>query len=144
MRNAELALNRRVIWIVAIVVLATMLAVVGLATSLFFAIFRAMDGAGAHVCGMAIVRRSDAAARLVGTPIEQQGLTGGSTSTNNAELTERITFTVKGPLGEAFVVSQGRRSQLDSHLDVRIGRNGQSQTIYSGPFDCPELHRAGR
>jgi hypothetical protein len=99
-----------------------------------------MDRSDAHVCGLAAVRRSPAAAQLVGAPIEQKGFTAGSSSSNNGELTERVTFTVEGPKGSAFVVSEGRRSPLASHLVVSAGRDQRSIIVYAGPFDCAELH----
>jgi hypothetical protein len=100
-----------------------------------------MDRADAHVCGLAAVRRSPAATRMLGTPIEQQGVTAGSTSADNGEDTERITFTVKGPRGSAFVLAQGFRSPLASRLVVTIGRNQRSTVVYTGPLDCAELHQ---
>jgi hypothetical protein len=137
-------INPRVIWIVAVAVLVVIVAIVVSVVAFVFALFGSMDRADAHVCGIAAVRQSPAAAALVGTPIEQQGFTGGSSSNDNGELSQRLTFTVKGPRGTAFVVSEGHRSPLASHLDVVIGRDQRSQTIYSGPFDCPELHRPSR
>jgi hypothetical protein len=136
-------MESRVVWIVVGVVFALLLItglLVGLAVALGFTVFRVLDRTPGHVCGLAAVRRSPAAAFLLGTPIEQSGFTGGSSSSDNGELRERITFNVKGPRGTAFVVSEGYRSPLASHLIVRIGRNGQGQYVYSGPFDCPELH----
>jgi hypothetical protein len=133
----------RVVWIVAAVVLAVLVvtgAFVVLVAAFGLTLFRVLDRTPAHVCGLAAVRRSPAAVRLIGSPIAQQGLTGGSSSSANGELEERITFTVKGPRGTAFVVSEGHRSPLASHLDVRFGREQHGQTAYSGPFDCPELH----
>ncbi|HEU5479900.1 MAG TPA: cytochrome c oxidase assembly factor Coa1 family protein [Candidatus Tumulicola sp.] len=142
-RDAE----SRVVWIVVGVVLAVFVVtgtLVGLAVAFGFTLFRLMDRTPAHVCGLAAVRSSPIAAALVGTPIEQRGFTGGSSSSENGELNERITFTVAGPRGSAFVRAEGRRSPLDSHLEVRIGRNGRSAIVYSGPFDCPELHAPAR
>jgi cytochrome oxidase complex assembly protein 1 len=126
-----------VIRILAIVFLITVLLVVALVLT----IFNLMDRRPAHVCGLALVKRSPAAVKLIGSPIEQHGITGGRTSFANGDDYERLTFWVRGPLGDAFVVSEGDRSPIGSHLDVRIGRNGEGETIYSGPFDCPELHR---
>ena len=134
-------INPRVIWIVAIAVLIVIVAFVASIVAFAIALLSMMDRTDAHVCGIAAVRSSPVATALVGTPVAQQGFTGGSTSSQNGELTERITFTVKGPLGSASVVSEGHRSPLASHLNVVIGRDQQSQTVYSGPFDCPELHR---
>jgi hypothetical protein len=113
-------------------------------TVFILTLFHMMDRSDAHVCGMAAVQSSAAAQRLVGTPIVQKGFTGGSTSSDDGETKERITFTISGPLGEAFVVAEGHRSPLESHLEVRLGREGSSETIYSGAFDCPELHRSAR
>lgn len=126
-----------VIRILAIVFLITVLLVVALVLT----IFKLLDRRPAHVCGLALVQRSPAAVKLIGSPIEQHGITGGRTSFANGDDYERLTFWVRGPLGDAFVVSEGDRSPIGSHLDVRIGRNGEGETIYSGPFDCPELHR---
>lgn len=134
-------MNQRIVWIVAGVVLIVTLLFVGVMSAFFFAMFRLMDRSDAHVCGLAIVERSPEAVQLVGTPMQQKGLTGGSTSSDNGESNERMTFTVAGPKGEAFVVAEGHRSPLASHLEVRIGRDREGQTIYSGPFDCPELHQ---
>lgn len=135
-------MSARIVWLVVGIVLVVILGVVGLIVVFALSIFHLMDTTDAHVCGMAAVQRSPVAARLVGTPIVQRGFTGGNSNTTNGETTERITFTVGGPLGEAFVVSEGHRSPLESHLEVRIGRDQQSETIYSGAFDCPELHTA--
>jgi hypothetical protein len=131
---------RQLIWIA--VALAAGLAVVLLLVAGLIAVsvLRMMDRTDAHVCGLAAVRHSPFAVRLVGLPIEQRGFTGGSTSSENGELTESLRFTVGGPRGTAYVASEGRRSPLESHLIVRVGREGQSETIYSGPFDCAELH----
>jgi hypothetical protein len=126
-----------VIRILAIVFLITVLFVVALVLT----IFKLLDRRPAHVCALALVQRSPAAVKLIGSPIEQHGITGGRTSFTNGDDYERLTFWVRGPLGDAFVVSEGDRSPIGSHLDVRIGRNGEGETIYSGPFDCPELHR---
>ncbi len=126
--------------VVLIVALVTIL-IVGFVVALVLTIFKLMDRTDAHVCGLALVQRSPAAIRLLGSPIEQHGFTGGRTSKTNGEDLERLTFWVRGPLGDAFVVSEGYRSPIGSHLDVRIGRNGAGETIYSGPLDCPELHR---
>lgn len=114
---------------------------IGFVVAVTFFIFRLVDQTPAHVCGLAMVQRSPAAIKLLGTPIVQHGLTGGRSSSTNGEDDARMTFWVRGPLGDAFVVSDGHRSPLNSHLNVRIGRNGKSVQIYSGPFDCPELHR---
>lgn len=126
--------------IVLIVVLVTVL-IAGFSVVLVLSIFKLIDRAAAHVCGLALVQRSPAAIKLLGSPIEQHGFTGGRTTNSNGDDFERLTFWVRGPLGDAFVVSQGDRSPIGSHLEVRIGRNGSGETIYSGPFDCPELHR---
>jgi hypothetical protein len=134
-------INPRVIWIVAIAVLIVIVAFVASIVAFAIALLSMLDRTDAHVCGIAAVRSSPVATALLGMPVEQQGLTGGSTSSQNGELNERITFTVKGPRGSAYVVSDGHRSPLASHLDVVIGRDQHGETIYSGPFDCPELHR---
>jgi hypothetical protein len=114
---------------------------VGLVVAAFLAVLSIVDRTDAHVCGLAAVQRSAIAHQLLGTPIVQKGFTGGRSSQTNGELYERMTFNVTGPLGEAFVLSQGSRSPLGSHLSVRIGRDQRSWTVYSGPFDCPELHQ---
>jgi hypothetical protein len=134
-------INPRVFWIVGIALLVVVIAFVASVVVFALAILGMMDRSDAHVCGIAAVRSSPAAALWVGTPIAQQGFTGGSSSSENGELTERVTFTVKGPRGSAFVVSEGHRSPLASHLSVVIGRDQRSETVYSGPFDCPDLHR---
>ena len=133
--------NLRVIWIVTFIVLVVVGGMVAVVVTFVLGMFHLMDRTDAHVCGLAAVRRSPVADALLGTPIRQQGLTGGSTSSENGELTQRITFTVAGPRGSASVVSEGRRSPLASHLLVKLGSDERAQTIYSGPFDCPELHR---
>lgn len=132
--------RRLVALAVAIVFVIVALAVAFVVAVTLF-IFRVVDQAPAHVCGLALVQRSPAAIKLIGSPIEQHGLTGGRSSSTNGEDDARMTFWVRGPLGDAFVVSEGHRSPLGSHLNVRLGRNGKSVPIYSGPFDCPELHR---
>lgn len=131
----------RLIWILVAVGVAVVLAAVTMVVVMALTLLHVMDRADAHVCGLAAVRRSPAAARMLGTPIEQQGVTGGSTSADNGEDTERITFTVKGPRGTAFVLAQGFRSPLTSHLVVTIGRNQRSTVVYTGPMDCAELHQ---
>ena len=131
----------RLIWILVAVGVAVVLAAVTMVVVTALTLLHVMDRADAHVCGLAAVRRSPAAARMLGTPIEQQGVTAGSTSTDNGEDTERITFTVKGPRGTAFVLAQGFRSPLTSHLVVTIGRNQRSTVVYTGPLDCAELHQ---
>jgi Cytochrome oxidase complex assembly protein 1 len=132
----------RLIWIVLAVSVAfavVFVAAVGLMT---VSMLHMLDRTPGHVCAMAAVKRSPVALRLVGTPVEQRGFTGGSSSSENGELTESVRFTVGGPRGTAYVESEGRRSPLDSYLRVRIGRDQRSEVIYSGPFDCPELHAA--
>jgi Kef-type K+ transport system membrane component KefB len=138
---APSGINPRVIWIVAIAVLIVIILVVAAIAAFALALLGMMDRSDAHVCGLAVVRRSPVAIALVGTPIRQRGFTGGSSSSENGESSQRVTFTVAGPRGSAFVVSEGHRSPIASHLTVQIGRNQQGQTIYSGPFDCAELHR---
>jgi hypothetical protein len=132
--------RRLILLIIALFFFITVLAVV-LVLTLVFGIFKLIDQRPAHVCGLALVQRSPMAIRLLGSPIRQHGLTGGRTSSTNGEDYERLTFWVRGPLGDAFVLSEGSRSPIGSHLNVRIGRHGEGETIYSGPFDCPELHR---
>ena len=133
-------MNRRVVLIVLGVAFAFAALLVAGATTLVLSVFSMIDRTPAHVCGLAMVRRSPAAVRLVGQPIVQKGFTGGQTSQENGELKERVTFNVSGPQGEAFVLSEGSRSPLSSQLTVTIGRDQRSETVYSGPFDCPELH----
>ncbi|MBV8373198.1 MAG: hypothetical protein JOY69_08040, partial [Candidatus Eremiobacteraeota bacterium] len=91
--------NVRVIWIVAVGTAIIIVAFVAAVVALVFAFLGMMGRTDAHVCGLAAVRHSPAAAALVGTPIVQQGFTAGSTSSSNGELRERMTFTVKGPSG---------------------------------------------
>lgn len=129
-----------VFWIVLIVFLIVVL-IAAFVVGLLMLIFKLVDAAPAHVCGLAFVQRSPVALKLLGSPIEQRGVTGGRSNNTNGEENARMTFWVHGPLGDAFVVSEGQRSPIVSHLTVRIGRNGEGETIYSGPFDCPELHR---
>jgi Cytochrome oxidase complex assembly protein 1 len=130
----------RVLWILVALGVAVILFAITMVVVLALTLVHMMDRADAHVCGLAAVRHSPAAARMIGTPIEQQGLTAGSTSTNNGEETERITFTVEGPRGTAFVLAAGFRSPLTSHLVVTMGRNQRSTIVYSGPLECAELH----
>ena len=139
-------IDARLIWIAAaavLLVLALVGVIVGVALTLATTVFHTMDRTEAHVCALAAVRRSPAAIALVGTPMTQRGATGGSWSSKNGVLRERATFRVSGPHGSVLVRSEGVRSPLVSHLDVRAGNNGSGLPIYSGPFDCPELH-AGR
>jgi hypothetical protein len=131
---------RRFVLLIVLIVVVVALAV-GFVVAVTLSIFRLVDRTPAHVCGLALVQRSQAAIELLGTPIEQHGFTGGRSSSTNGEDVERITFWVRGPRGDAFVVSEGQRSPLDSHLSVRIGRGGKSLRVYSGPFDCRELHQ---
>jgi Cytochrome oxidase complex assembly protein 1 len=131
----------RLIWILVALGLAVVLFAVAIVVVTAFAVLHVMDRVEAHVCGLAAVRRSPAAARMLGTPIEQQGPTAGSTSRDNGEENQRITFTVKGPRGAAFVLARGYRSPLASHLVVTIGRSGRSTIVYTGPLDCAELHQ---
>jgi Cytochrome oxidase complex assembly protein 1 len=132
--------NARIIWIVVFAAVAIVVAIIAAVIFMVLGIFKLVDNAGAHRCGLAIVQHDPAAIRMLGEPIQQKGFTGGSTNTTNGKTTEDLTFTVAGPLGEATVEAIGVKSQLESRLDVRMGRNGQSTTIYSGPFDCPALH----
>jgi len=134
--------SARIIWIIVIVVLVVVLAVVGLIAAGVFAIFGLMDRTDAHVCAMAYAQKSDAVAGLVGKPIVQKGMTGGSSNSSNGETVEHITFTVSGPKGEAQVVADGTKSGVESHLVVRVGREGEGTTVYDGKFDCPALHAA--
>ena len=133
-------MSRGVIWAIAALVLLFVTGAAAIVVGIAWSVVALLDRSDAHVCGLAAVRRSPAAALLVGQPIVQRGFTGGSTSSANGETTQRVTFTVGGPLGEAFVVAEGSRSPVDSSFRVRVGRNGRGTTIYSGPFDCPELH----
>lgn len=135
-------IDARLIWIAAaavLLVLALVGVIVGVALTLATTALHTMDRTQAHVCALAAVRRSPAAIALVGTPMAQRGPTSGSWSSQNGVLHERADFRVAGPRGSIAVRSEGTRSQLESHLAVRAG----SVAIYSGPFDCPELH-AGR
>ena len=133
--------GRRLVVLILTIVFFIAILIAVLVLALVLAIFKIVDRQPAHVCGLALVQRSPVAIKLLGSPIEQRGLTGGRSSSTNGEEYERLTFWVRGPLGDAFVVSEGSRSPIGSHLRVRIGRNGEGQTIYSGRFDCPELHR---
>src|ERR1700729_1088948 len=135
---------RRLIWIVVLVATAFATVLVAGVSLLTLSMLHLMDRTDARVCGLAAVRRSPVALRLVGSPVAQRGFTRGASSSENGEMTESVRFTVTGPRGEAFVASEGHRSPLDSHLVVRIGRDQRSDVIYSGPFDCPELHRTAR
>jgi hypothetical protein len=130
----------RLIWIVIFVVVGFVALLCAGGVALFFGIMKAIDNTDAHRCALAIVQHDPAAIRMLGNPIVQKGFTGGSTSTDNGKETDDLTFTVSGPLGEATVEAKGTKSQLESHFEVLLGRNQQSQTIYSGPFDCPALH----
>lgn len=132
---------RRLVVLAVVIVFVIVALAIGFAVAVTLSIFRLVDRTPAHVCGLALVQRSPAAIKLLGSPIEQHGFTGGRSSSTNGEDDERITFWVHGPLGDAFVASEGHRSPLDSHLSVRIGRGGKSLQIYTGPFDCRELHR---
>jgi hypothetical protein len=125
---------------IVLVVFIFTVVIAGFVVALVFTIFKLMDREPAHICGLSLVQRSPVAIALVGSPIVQHGFTGGRSSSSNSEDYERWTFWVRGPRGDAFVVSEGHRSPLGSHLLVRIGRSGAGQTIYSGPFDCAELH----
>ena len=133
-------MNRRTVAVIVGATSAFVLLVLAFIAALFFGIFKLLDRADAHVCGLAYVQRSPVARRLLGTPIVQDGFTGGRSTDKNGEVYERLTFNVKGPLGTAFVLSEGIRSPIESRLRVTVGRNGNGETIYSGRFDCPELH----
>lgn len=132
--------TNRIPWILAgIGGLFVLLVAVGVVAGVL-GVFRLMDDTQAHVCGMAIASRSPAAIALVGTPMTQNGFTSGRSNLDNGTLVQDVSFRVRGPLAEASVRAVGTRSDFESHLEVTIGRNGTSQTLYSGPFDCPELH----
>lgn len=140
MSSAPRIATRRLIAVGLLLAFAIVAITVGFVGALTSFIFRLIDRTPAHVCGLALVQRSPAAIGLVGSPIAQHGLTGGRTRSSNGEDYQHITFWVRGPSGDAFVASEGVRSPLGSHLDVRIGRKGASELVYSGPLDCPELH----
>jgi hypothetical protein len=133
-------MNRGLVGLIVGVICVVVLFAVGLVVAIVLGIFKLMDRTDAHVCGLAYVQRSPDAARLLGIPIVQDGFTGGKSQNTNGELYERLTFNVSGPRGKAFVLSEGSRSPLASHLRVQLGRDQRSITVYNGPFDCPELH----
>jgi hypothetical protein len=133
-------MNARLIWIVVGVVLVMIAAVIGVVALSVMLLFKALDRSDAHVCGLAAVTRSQEVAALLGSPIRQTSWTMGSSNTDNGALAERITFTVTGPQGDGSVVSDGKRSQGESHLLVTVGKGDQTVTAYDGAFDCPELH----
>jgi hypothetical protein len=132
--------TNRFIWIAVFASIAIVLLLLAAAGVGVLGLLKLVDNTDSHRCALAIVQQNPDAIKMLGSPIAQKGFTGGSTSSSNGDLTEKITFTVAGPLGEAAVEANGERSQLDSHLTVRFGRDQQGQTIYSGPFDCPALH----
>jgi hypothetical protein len=132
--------NARIIWIVVFVAVAFVAVLCAGVGAMVIGIFKLMDNTDAHRCGLAMVQHDPAAIRMLGEPIQQKWFTGGTSNSTNGKLEEDLTFTVAGPLGQATVEANGVRSQLESHLVVRMGRDQQSQTIYSGPFDCPALH----
>jgi hypothetical protein len=132
--------NARIIWIVVFAGVALVVAIIVAIVLMVLGIFKLVDNTESHRCGLAIVQHDPSAIRMLGEPIQQKGFTGGNTSTTNGKTTQDLTFTVTGPLGEATVEANGVKSPLESHLEVRLGRNQQSQTIYSGPLDCPALH----
>src|SRR5665213_2952651 len=119
---------RKWIWIAILAVVLLIGGLVAAGVALFGTVLHMMDRTDSHVCGLAAVKSSPAAIAMLGTPIVQHGLTGGSTNSENGESSERLTFTVEGPKGQAFVVATGNRSPLASHLVVQIGRNGTSTT----------------
>jgi len=133
-------MNARTVWIVVFVSVAVVLLVVGGIAAFAVGLFKLLDNTDSHRCALSLVQNNQAAIGMLGQPIDQHGFTNGSSNDDNGKLTEHFTFTVAGPLGEATVEADGVRSQLESHLEVRFGRNQQSQTIYSGPLDCPALH----
>ena len=133
--------RRRLVVLIVAVVLGILIVVLAMSVVIALSVFRLLDRTDAHVCGLAIVQRSAIAADLIGTPIVQHGITGGRTSASNGDNYQRLTFWVRGPKGDAYVISEGDESPLGSRLTVRIGRNGQGSTIYSGPLDCRELHQ---
>jgi Cytochrome oxidase complex assembly protein 1 len=130
----------RLLWIVIFAVVALIALICAGAAALFFGIMRVVDNTDAHRCALAIVQHDPAAIRMLGSPIAQKGFTGGSTNSENGKETTDLTFTVSGPLGDATVEAKGTKSQLESQFEVLLGRDQQSQTIYSGPLDCPALH----
>ncbi len=134
-------MNRKVgLLVVAGIVLLAV--IIGLGVAIFGMLFHMMDTSDAHVCGLAIAQRSPVAAQLVGTPVVQDGITSGHEDLVNGDTSQRMTFNVRGPKGQASVIAAGTRSKLQSTLTVQIGRDGNNTTIYSGDFDCPELHTA--
>ncbi|HVN69660.1 MAG TPA: cytochrome c oxidase assembly factor Coa1 family protein [Candidatus Binatia bacterium] len=129
------------IWIAIAASFLLIAGLVGSVVLMAFSLLGVMDHTDAHACALSAVRHSVLAVRMLGRPITQQGFTSGSTSRANGELTEDVRFTVRGPLGTAYVIARGKRSPIESRLDVLLGSNGSSVTIYSGPFDCRALHR---
>lgn len=133
--------NARIIWIVVFAAVALVIAIFTAIVLLVLGIFKLVDNTDTHRCGLALVQQDPAAIRMLGEPIEQKGFTSGKTDTTNGKTTDHLTFTVAGPLGQATVEADGVKSDLESRLEVRMGRDQQSQTIYSGPLDCPALHK---
>jgi hypothetical protein len=132
--------TRRVIFLIVGLCMGLVVVLLLGAGALVLTVFKLLDNSDSHRCAMAYLQTNPAAIALLGTPIEQRGFTGGRTSTTNGDTTEDITFNVGGSLAEAAIKAKGERSSFTSHLEVLLGQNGHSQTIYSGPFDCPALH----
>ena len=92
-----------------------------------------MDRTDAHVCGIAAVRSSPVATALVGMPVEQQGFTGGSTSSQNGELTSGLRLPSKARADLPTVVSDGHCSRIASRLAFVF----ESRILPVRPFTRP-------
>ena len=145
MKNGRLRFSmdtRRLLMLVIGIAVFVVLLLVLAAGSIVIGVLKVVDNSTAHRCGLAYVQRSPAAIRMLGSPIEQRGITSGSSSTENGATHSELTFKVGGPLGEATVDAKSSSSDFQSRLTVLLGRNGESTTIYDGRADCPELHQS--
>jgi len=77
------------------------------AGSLFFGISSALSDSQASLDAMDKVKTNKNVIALLGEPIEQNGMTGGSYNYSNGHKTAEITIPIKGPYGEATIRVEG-------------------------------------
>lgn len=97
--------------------------------ALFFGISSVLSDSQASIDAMEKVKANPDVIGILGEPIEQNGMTGGSFHTSNGYKTAEVTIPIKGPNGEATIRVEGEGVEDNWSYDKMLVYISDTDTV---------------
>ncbi len=128
--------SRKAFWIIAIVVLTTLVSTLGTCGTVGGALLFGNKLTDEYKCAMAEVKKNKEVVKLLGEPLEAGLFAPGNYSRKNSQKNVSFQTSLTGSQGSGTLYVRSFSSPLGSNFQMSLVKDGTELTLYNGVYSC--------